>query len=426
MNGRPIVSAGLLAWALLGVPSPARAVLLQAHSTNLAQVRSFVRDSAARRTLQLQPGIVSFLPNRPQAVQLTPALADQALQAREVRVERTSAVAASPEIQNRILQWHVPLDIRARDVAGVGRRMLPKMEMVDQGLLWDTGVGRYVGRVRVWLEDRDSPAAGYELEAPGIALEIGGEASSYDPARWEVRRVGRPSRDVDIAVAGMRPRDSIQLLVGVTSSDPRATPESATAALMVPLRGTELEVLPSRQSLQGWGLEEGEVSIHTVPSTTARPQAVSITCSAGQPRAQTAEIGANGFVKARVRSGAPGLDTLWVTSEGRRQRYALIHYQVPIAFLLWALGGGLLGSLLRSLGRTRESKRVKEPQLGILLAVGILCGILTTGVYVVGFPIFPEAVHGQSGGVVTGVFAAIGAFLGRDWLADKLGGKPAA
>jgi hypothetical protein len=416
MNGRTFVIAGLIAFGLSGLPSTAPGVVLQ------VKTRSFVLDSTKAQKLSTSPGIVAFHPQLTKAVELSPALAGQQLIAQEVRVQRMSPVAERPQIRSGMLQWRVPLEIQARDKMGITHVMVPRMQMLDQGLLWNGELSRYLGKVRVWLEDKVAPASGYALESP-VALEIGGEASSFAPARWDVPRVGLPSQDVDIAVAGARAADSIQILVAATSSSQQATLEASTAALKVPLSGTAIAIRPPRQSLQGWGLEAGEVTIQTAASTAEKPLVASLTCAEGRPRAQTVAIGTDGIAVARVRSGAPGMDTVWVSIEGRNPRYALIDYRWPLMFLAWALGGGLLGSLLRNLGQSPDAAKTKRPRLGTQVAVGILCGILTTGLYVVGFPVLPALAQGQSGGAVTGVLAAVGAFLGRDWLAGMLGDK---
>lgn len=385
-----------------------------------AAMRSFVRDSTARvRASTLGGQVVSTRPNLA-AAQLVPVATAGQLAAREIRVGRVSDLAGQPRLANpRQLLWKVPLQIQARDQQGATHTLLPRMELDGRGLAWDRTLERYIGRVRVWLEDEAAPATGYALEAP-VALEVGGEASDYDPTRWDVSRAGRPSQDVKITVAGARERDTIEIKVAATSSAQQVALENATAAIKMPLTGEPMRVEPARQSVQGWGLEAAELTITTSPSAPGRSHTVSVTSARGMTRAQPLEIGPNGVAIARIRSGAPGLDTVWVNLENEYRRYALVEHKAPWIFLLFAIGGGLVGSFLRTLGRS--TGRAKHPGRArmVHVIVGVLCGLLSTGLYHVGFPILPAIATGQPGGIVAAVVAAVGAFLGRDWLAGVL------
>lgn len=382
---------------------------------------SFVRDSVATvRPTALRTGVVSVFPNRA-AAQLQPAALSGQLQAREIRVQRVSSVAERPRVAaNNALQWKVPLEITARDRAGVTHTLRPRVEMVGAGLEWDRMLGRYMGRARVWLEDQLAPASGYALEAP-VAIEVGGEASDYEPPRWEVPKAGLPSTDVQITVAGARPGDSIQLKVAATSSAQQVALEEATAAITMPLSGEPMVVRPAHQSVQGWGLENAELTITTSPSTPAQRLQVSVTSARGMTRAQTIPIDSLGQAIARIRSGTPGRDTIWVNLENRYMRFALVDHQAPWFFLLFAVGGGLVGSFLRTLGRPAGQSKHPGRSFFIQQVIGVLCGIVFMGLYHVGFPVLPAIATGQSGGILTGVIAAVGAFLGRDRLAKVLG-----
>jgi hypothetical protein len=355
-------------------------------------------------------------PRRPIIVSTRP------LRPGQVQVSRVSTVAVRPTITANALQWRVPLEIQVRDLSGITHKLMPRMELVGAGLEWDRSLERYSGQVRVWLEDKTTPTVGYQLEVP-VPMEIGGEASSYAPPRWDVPRAGLPSSDVEIRVVGPRQVDSIAITVAATSSGHGVSLDVSTASLKVPLAGEPMSISPAQQSIQGWGLEAAEVTITTSPSTPGHPLRVSVSSSRGTPRAQTVAIDSVGQGIARVRSGAPGLDTLWVNLENRYRESAIIDHQRPWMFLLWALGGGLVGSFLRTLGKSSGRSSHSVRRFAIRQLVGILCGLLTMGLYSIGFPILPRIVTGQSGGIVTGVIAAVGAFLGRDWLAKMLGDK---
>lgn len=412
---------GLVAAAacfVAGLPaSPAGA---QPHSSLMFAKASFVRDSVALLKPSTVAGkIVTASPNHV-ATPVAPAALGSRLAAREIRVRRVSSVTEPPRAAgSNLLQWRVPLEIQARDRLGVTRTLRPRIEMVGAGLDWDRTLGRYGGQVRVWLEDQAAPASGYALEAP-VAVEVGGEASDYDPPRWDIPRAGLPSQDVGIAVAGARNANAIQIKVAATSSGQQATLEEATAAISMPLTGEPMSVSPVRQSVQGWGLETAELTITTSPSTPTQTLQVSVASARGMTRAQTITIDPAGQAIARIRSGTPGRDTIWVNLENRVTRFAIVEHQQPWAFLLFAIGGGLVGSFLRTLGR---SSRAKHPgrAFAIQQLIGVLCGLLATGLYHVGFPVLPAIATGQSGGIVIAVIAAAVSFLGRDWLAKRLG-----
>jgi len=416
----PLVLAAAVIGALAACLAPAEAQDTGSVPRFLT-ARSFVRDSVAPvRVTALRPGVISMIPNRV-ATPLQPAALRGQLQAREIRVERVSSVAERPRVAaNDALQWKVPLEIKARDNHGVTHTLRPHVEMIGAGLEWDRTLGRYIGKVRVWLEDQIAPASGYALEAP-VAIEVGGEASDYDPPRWDVPNAGFPSKDVQIVVAGARPRDTIQIKVAATTSGGQVALEEATAAIRMPLSGEPMTIRPVHQSVQGWGLENAELTITTSPSTSGQRLQVSVTSARGMTRAQSIPIDSLGHAIARIRSGTPGRDTIWVNLENRYMRFALVDHQPPWIFLLFAVGGGLVGSFLRTLGR--PPSRSKHPVRAFLIqqVIGVLCGIVTMGLYHVGFPILPAIATGQSGGILTGVVAAVGAFLGRDRLAKVLG-----
>lgn len=281
-------------------------------------------------------------------------------------------------------------------VAGTGgraHRLRALVEVEGGGLRYDPARRAYVGTVVIGLVDEDNPGDVRPL-GDSVYVQITGNVRSVRPVLLD--NVNFPFSQVELATDDPR-ADSVLVRVR-PSFDPRGVP------MWIPVQLARLTLQASPERLAGFGLEKSELIIHS-PGVDSIP--VTIASQRGKPRPNRLWVTATGGV-AQLRSAGVGDDVVTVMSGPYTGRIRL-RYHWPVAFLLAALLGGLVGGVLNALSTNRKSD---VRTIGFLGVQGALTGLMAAVLYAVGINVLNWAPDAEYGEALMFALAFIGGLMG--------------
>jgi outer membrane biosynthesis protein TonB len=259
--------------------------------------------------------------------------------------------------------------------------LVPIVEIEGGGLRYDPAQQAYVGTILFGLVDRDHPAETGNLPNR-VRLQISGDVQSLDAV--ELSQINIPFRQIALRV--QRPRaDSVLVRIRPTF-DP-----TGGSVISIPILRAPLTLQASPRRIAGFGLEISELAIQALRRGDTLPVVISSTRAKPNPALLKAT---HDGAMSRVRSSGVGVDTVRVAS-GDFEELIVIQYAWPIAFLLAALFGGLIGGVLNAL----STKRHSDPRtIAFLGAQGALTGGVAAVLYAVGINVVgwaPSAEYGE-------------------------------
>lgn len=297
-------------------------------------------------------------------------------------VTGTGGGVRGPGTEGR-LTYELGYEIGVSDRAGERFHILvPIVEVEGGGLRYDPAQRAYVGTILLGLVDRDHPSETGPLSAR-VMVQITGDVQSLQPVTLD--QINIPFRQVSLRV--QRPlADSIRIRLRPTF-DP-----TGGAVIAVPLLRAPLTFRASPRSIAGFGLEVSDLTVQTTRRGDTLP--VILTSLHGKPRPGQLDATYGGAV-SRIRSAGVGWDTVKVAI-GDYEEMVVLHYRWPIAFLLAALFGGLIGGVLNALSTHRRSDARTVALLG---AQGALIGAVAAVLYAIGINVVgwaPAAEYGEA------------------------------
>lgn len=259
--------------------------------------------------------------------------------------------------------------------------LVPIVEIEGGGLRYDPEQQAYVGTILFGLVDRDHPAETGALPNR-VRLQISGDVQSLDAV--ELSQINIPFRQIALRV--QRPRgDSVLVRIRPTF-DP-----TGGSVISIPVLRNPFAVRASPRRIAGFGLEISELMVQT----TRRADTLPVVIASDRAKPSPAQLNADhDGAMSRVRSSGVGQDTIRVAS-GDFEEIVVVQYAWPIAFLLAALFGGLVGGVLNALSTHRRSDPRTVAFLGGqgALTGGVAAVLYAVGINVVGWA--PSAEYGE-------------------------------
>jgi hypothetical protein len=259
--------------------------------------------------------------------------------------------------------------------------LVPIVEIEGGGLRYDPEQQAYVGTILFGLVDRDHPAETGALPNM-VRLQISGDVQSLDAV--ELSQINIPFRQIALRV--QRPRaDSVLVRIRPTF-DP-----TGGSIISIPVLRNPFAVRASPRRIAGFGLEISELMVQTTRRTDTLP----VVIASDRAKPSPAQLNADhDGAMSRVRSSGVGQDTIRVAS-GDFEEVVVVQYAWPIAFLLAALFGGLVGGVLNALSTHRRSDPRTVAFLGGqgALTGGVAAVLYAVGINVVGWA--PSAEYGE-------------------------------
>lgn len=329
---------------------------------------------------------------------------DVELKAGETLVMRTTGVVKTlPVEQATRAGAHVqelPVQVYTVDGGGQLRESTLVTEYTGGGLRLADDGRAYSGRVYVSLQDTTDRTAAYTFPQPAGLLVTAG-VSNVDPERlsllgtnqWEAVTLG----DLD-------PTSPVPLRI-------RTTTEGDDVVLAIPVVRPQLELRADRDEVEGFGLAVTEITVSApgVPNPEGRLVALQV-LPAGAPEPRSVMLNPQGVATAKVRSIRTGPVEIVASSVGLADgRYDRVTFIWPIAFVVFSLGGGFTGALVRVL---RSHRRSRGLRVLMRLGSGAAIGLAVAALYAIGVNVTPVTPSATAGEALVFGLGFIGAYWG--------------
>jgi hypothetical protein len=248
------------------------------------------------------------------------------------------------------------------DATATGVWVLRPVYKVANRMRWDSVAGVFQGALFLAIEDSVRRSESRPLPNP-VRFQLITEADSVDPSELAFEHTNLPLRRVEIRARSAS--DSLRVhLVGefdVNGSD-----------IWLPVV-PYLEVEPTPERIQGWGVQTTEVVVRVVGTTSDDSIDVTLRAPGAEPATTQLKIGRSGTASVTLRSAGSSQADLSATAPGFEEATATVDFVWPWVFLLAAVLGGLFGGVAAGFS---ERKSAEGTSLGAGALKGLFVGLL--------------------------------------------------
>lgn len=310
--------------------------------------------------------------------------------------ERATEVAAPPGTGTG---YQLPVTLATVGATGT-QIALGIIVRTGNGLMPRVDASQYEGRIYVGLVNTLDPLTTIKLPAP-VQVTLAGPVQSITP---DQHHFDATNTFVPVTVVARNPRDPVELRVS-TGVDLSET--------VVPLSvfNASVSVVTSVPSIAGFGFETVDLTVQAkgIPKLEGMPVTLFLQGGGGTftPTSQLT-LDANGRATAKLRSSglSPNVVVAATLGNGATAQAAPIGYVWPVAWLAFAVGGGLMGGVVRQLtGKQRRAWLAA-------IVVSVLLGFLAAGLYMLGVSTIPAIPSETGGQLVIAVVAALSSIGG--------------
>lgn len=290
---------------------------------------------------------------------------------------------------------HVDLPVRLVTVDRSGTQVLTlsiRVAAEGGGLTFNEATKDFSGDVLIGIEDSARRNEQIALGRP-MELQITSDAGRVEPQTIRIAHTNIPWQRVKLVARS--PRDTVHVVIRAVFA-----PDGHAAPILVDR--PRIEVRPAAANIQGLGLEAVRVTV-TVPQFL-RGDTVTLTLWSdnGGLDASTLRIPPSGTAEVGLRSSGLGRNTIHAEISGIALGQAPIRYTLPWPFLLAAVLGGVLGTLIR-----RREKRLARADF----VAGIVAGLFSAVAYAIGLNVTGIDLNVRVGEAAVLVVATLGAGL---------------
>ena len=323
------------------------------------------------------------------------------------------AAAAPPDVGGIAAATYVmPYRWLTVDAAGVERLLAPYFVLLGGGLTYDVRARLYRGVALVGVEDTLHPGAGTVPLARPLRLQLAAtEGGTVSPAQLAIAHT---SLDYDSVRIESPSPTQVRIRTG---ADP------AGIVIPIPARALALALTPQQSRIEAFGLATTSISIALPPGVGPTDTAVVALRATRSPvRPSVVRVAGSTPAVVRLRSGAPGADTIHAFVDGVPAGSTIVTFAAPWTFLGATAAGVALGGLLRWAGAKRR-KRLKA--LAWDVAKGAPAGLLAAAASAVGLDLLGLGLDEPGTAIAVLVTAALGAAVGSR-IVDRVAGGGAA
>ncbi len=274
--------------------------------------------------------------------------------------------------------FDLPFQLYGVKAAGGGVRFRVRFDVAGGGLRYDPADGNFRGDLLVGLEDVSQPGATDRL-AGAVRMQLTGP-DTVSPEQLTLSHTNIPFQTVRLVAATHDDVVTVHIR-------PSFEPNGVDAR--IPVRRPLVLATLTPKRIDGYGLETATLTIVGSAGVPKESLAVSLSAERGALGATSLDVPRNRSVTTTLRSRGVGPDRLTITSVRSDPFVLTITYAFPVAFLIFALFGGLVGtliSLFQARGRQRAAVRARY------MAAGVLSGLVAVvawglGVNLLGVPV---------------------------------------
>ena len=280
--------------------------------------------------------------------------------------------------------WALPVVLATADSAGI-QYLLEVVVDADNGLMLRGRDDVYSGDVFVGVLNRRNRGAADPLGAP-VHILVTGPVESIEPGNTvTITRMNQPFRK--LSVRARSSADAVPLKF-------RPSFDTAVSEVPIPIIRPRLVVRVSPDRIQGLGLETADVMVRAEGLAEPGDREVALQTSAGRLEPSgLVKLNKQGIATASLRSVGVGDGMVIAESAGLAPAESnRVKFQVPGAFFLSALFGGLVGGGLRASTRGRLTSKKWFVSLGAGAATGLLIAAAgAVGINLIGFKMSARA-----------------------------------
>jgi hypothetical protein len=304
----------------------------------------------------------------------------------------------------------LPFKLQLVDTATLTTRELwPVIHPVREVLEFDGTAHAFVGEVLIGLVDKNGVTSTIALPEV-LTLQLVTSLGAAVPNSVKISHAGPPFASVALKVADDVPDMRLKILWGLETDD--------HIERVFPLRKPKVEVSVNPSRIAGFGLAVADITVHAPGAAARNVKTAIVSHDRGRLEGtQQVVLDDQGMGIAHLRSVGVGTAKVRVTVPTYEPGEHDVSFHWPIAFLVAAILGGLVGGVVRYVkgGRRRVNQALlRSALIGLVVAVGSAVGVnllgieLTTGIGE-GF-VFVVAVLGALRGIkISGTEPATGA-----------------
>jgi len=201
-----------------------------------------------------------------------------------------------------------------------------------------------------------------------------------EPVRYNLTVNGKDFGDKEIGAINQEIAEPYKLMVTDRVQDAvelglRQMGEAGSMAEMAPVI-PYIHITSDKTGIQGYGIATARVNISLVGSSTAPPVQVSLRSDKGHLEPETVTLsGAEPVQTVTLRSSGTGNTVVSASVAGFITTAQTIRFGFPWSFLVSALIGGIIGTLIRIFGMRKEGFNV------LSFIAGVLAGLLVALAY---------------------------------------------
>lgn len=226
---------------------------------------------------------------------------------------------------------------------------------------YDLNDGKYKGKIGFFLLDESNAAAEGSIQSP-LKMEVtSDEVDAIIPNNLAIGHLNLPSSEINLVGGDLR--DSALVRIRTV-----ANPEGYGAHLKV---DPSPVLITKREGAQGFGVEKIPVTVGFRGSNSNAVATINLHVDRGSVSEDSITLKLNETRTVYVQSAGTGPATLTAYYANQPSNVITFDYQFPWMFILFALGGGLLGGLTKFYVGTDNKKFSFKPIVG-----GILVGLI--------------------------------------------------
>ncbi|MBZ5571997.1 MAG: hypothetical protein LAO09_08965 [Acidobacteriia bacterium] len=257
----------------------------------------------------------------------------------------------------------------------------------------------FVGKLRFGIIDKQSPDSRQTLPTP-VNFQVTADVDSVSPDAISLNHTNLPF--APLTLSAVSPGDTVS--VQIRPSFAVTEPVKVDLSVIRP----ELSIQVSPSNIQGWGLEEADITIEAAGMEHPENTRVTLNATKGGLDRTVVSLDKGGLGTAKIRSIGLGSARVTAESPSLKGTDRKLEFTPPWAFAIAAILGAVVGVVGKKLGTRSKGKKLT---IAALLA-GVALGVLAAVAFAVGVNLTGYVPQAKAGEAVTFFVAGIVAYAG--------------
>jgi len=311
------------------------------------------------------------------------------------------------------LRYRIPYEISFATPTGGKVKMQPVIKVEGGGFRPRRGIRGFSGSLQLGLENVDDPTSTDQLDQD-VHILVTAVADSVSRPDVRLRHTNQPFEPV--AIFATSPSDSVEV-------DIQPSFDRAGIKISIPVLRPTLSVsLSPKGGIPGYGLATATINVQIEGVPDPAGLVVTLTSDKSEPEPSRVVLDASGGAQASIRSAGRGRATIAASNRLADPANGSIAFLFPMAFLIFATIGGLLGGAAKFFRDKFDSSRTgKMKKVSVYLIAGLVFGFIVAGLSAIGINVSPVKPTANGGEALVCFLSALGGFGGPTLLSGFLG-----